>query len=56
MSQPTQYQTFTATCHTKGCSNAEQPIKLEYDPEFLPDSVQCGVCGQIIEDNDAPKR
>jgi hypothetical protein len=44
------------TCHTEGCTNAEQTIdlNLEYEDEEgltqTVDSVACGVCGQPITD------
>jgi hypothetical protein len=43
------------TCHTDGCGNADQPIRMpggvEMDGEWMPmDSYSCGVCGQPIED------
>jgi len=47
----------TVTCHTEGCSNADQPIDLELtftDPDTgetrRVDAVACGVCGQPITD------
>lgn len=47
----------TVTCHTEGCSNAEQPIELalEYEDEETGETrtvegVYCGVCSQAITD------
>lgn len=37
-----------ATCHTPGCHNAEIPLELTVpDP---PGTIECGVCGQPIDD------
>jgi hypothetical protein len=48
-------ETFTATCHTDGCANADIPIELAYDPDGPPlSSVVCGVCGQVITDTTLP--
>jgi hypothetical protein len=52
MSGPTD---VIVTCHTEGCGNADQPIRMpggtEMDGEWMPmDSYSCGVCGQPIED------
>lgn len=44
------------TCHTPGCSNAEQTIELQlWVPDIdgnltHVDAVYCGVCGQLIVD------
>lgn len=55
--------TRTATCHTEGCANAEQPIEVvcDYPDPDNPDAplttvgaVQCGVCGQPITDIQPP--
>lgn len=47
----------TATCHTDGCGNAEQPIDVgdltytdEETGEQRSSGVACGVCGQPITD------
>lgn len=37
------------TCHTPGCPNDGIPINLP-----CADAVQCGPCGQEIEDIDPP--
>lgn len=42
--------TFTATCHTPGCGNAETPIECDWSEEFPPGQVFCGPCGQPITD------
>ena len=47
--EPTE-PTFVAsvlTCHTDGCSNADQPISMS-----MPEggAAACGVCGQPITD------
>jgi hypothetical protein len=48
-------ETFTATCHTDGCPNADIPIELAFDPTGPPlSSVVCGVCGQVITDTTLP--
>lgn len=42
-----------ATCHTSGCTNADQPIDLSGlldDADELPPVVTCGVCGHTIVD------
>lgn len=42
---------YTATCHTTGCMNADVPIVMGYSDEFgMPADVYCGPCGQPIED------
>jgi hypothetical protein len=39
--------TYTLTCHTEGCGNADIPISLDM-PEGC--AAMCGVCGQPITD------
>ena len=49
--------TYTATCHTEDCMNADQPIDvgdlLDLDGQLITD-VSCGPCGQPITDLDPP--
>lgn len=36
----------TATCHSKGCLNFEQPIVITE----IVDYVVCGPCGELVTD------
>lgn len=46
--EPT-FRQVTATCHTDGCDNADQPITLNV-PDVSDPAVLCGVCTQPITD------
>lgn len=49
--------TSTVTCHTPGCTNADEPLELylsweddETGDEQWVSAVMCGVCGNEITD------